>query len=49
MSLLQSKGEIEQLAEVGIKLSTHLNRMEAKVIPSPTLALGENKTVERGK
>jgi hypothetical protein len=47
-SLVASK-EIDTLAQIGISLNSRMNKVAAKQISNPTLALGGKFTVEKGK
>lgn len=41
--------DLSSLKELGIEIDKRLNQVKAKLIPSPKLQLGNNKSVENGK
>lgn len=49
MDQLVKKGEIQDLADMGINLNKDLNRFQAKQIENPTLELGNKQVVQKGK
>ena len=49
MKNLKDKGELAELAQMGIRISEKMNRFQAQQISNPALELGENKFVEKGK
>ncbi len=49
MKELEKTNEVKTLSDIGINLSSRMNKFQAKEIPKPALELGANKFVERGK
>jgi hypothetical protein len=45
MEQLKSKGELQDLSDMGINLSKDLNKFQAKQITNPSLELGDKKYI----
>jgi hypothetical protein len=49
MNKVSKEEEFAALSKIGVDLKMKMKSIEAKIIPSPTLRLGDNKSVERGR
>ena len=49
MSKLKESGELDDLEEMGIHISTRMAEISAKQLNNPSLSLGRNRSIARGK